>query len=251
MTNKNLFGFVEITDEKGYLFEETSSREGLIKNEAFDELVDFLIKSFDACRARVESSVGFTEKKNKREYRLKAAKDQKEKLQRLKNFIESTEEVQSVDTGKEEVKEGSFNREEAKATLDELVQTLDEQIDEIAMLRVLAGMGLSIGEFVHEIRQFSPAFEGDLSKLASFVVNDEMKQGVNRLSRNFEQFQSYAAYFDETIRNNANREIHPIEIRDAVRGFEEIIKRNALKNNIKNEENVALQVPKGLSLSGR
>lgn len=234
LNNRNLFGFVEITDEKGHLFEETSSREGLIKNEAFEELVDFLIKSFDACRARVESSVGFTEKKKKRAKRLKAKKDQKEQLKGIKDFIDSTDGGQSSTTDSDEKGEG-FSREEAKAALDELETVLDEQMDEISMLRVLAGMGLSIGEFVHEIRQFSPAFEGDLSVLSANLVNEDMKQGVNRLSRNFEQFQSYAAYFDETIRNNAKRELKPIEIRDVVRRFEEIIKRNASKNNIKIE----------------
>ncbi|HMQ46368.1 MAG TPA: ATP-binding protein [Saprospiraceae bacterium] len=237
MTNKNLFGFVEITDEKGHLFEETSSREGLIKNEAFGELVDFLIKAFDACRARVESSIGFTEKKKKREKRQKAKRDQIEQLKGIKDFIDSTEDGQSNTTDGEEKGE-RFSREEAKAALEELEIVLDEQMDEIAMLRVLAGMGLSIGEFVHEIRQFSPAFEGDLlTMLAAYAANDEMKQGLTRLSRNFEQFQSYAAYFDETIRNNAKRELRPIEIRDVVRGFEDIIRRNALKNNIKIESN--------------
>ena len=38
LSNKNLFGFVEIQDSTGMLFEETSSREGLIENEAFNEL---------------------------------------------------------------------------------------------------------------------------------------------------------------------------------------------------------------------
>ena len=33
--NQNFFGFVEITDPKGQLFEETASREGLIENQAF------------------------------------------------------------------------------------------------------------------------------------------------------------------------------------------------------------------------
>ena len=34
LNNKNLFGFVEITDPQGKIFEETASREGLIENEA-------------------------------------------------------------------------------------------------------------------------------------------------------------------------------------------------------------------------
>ncbi|WP_435523238.1 hypothetical protein [Chryseobacterium indoltheticum] len=43
--NINFFGFVEITDESGLTFDETSSREGLFNNEAFEELVDFVQRS--------------------------------------------------------------------------------------------------------------------------------------------------------------------------------------------------------------
>lgn len=235
LTNKNLFGFVEITDEEGTLFEETSSREGLIKNEAFEELVDFLIKAFDACRGRVVSSVGFIEKKTARKKRQEEKNTPKTKFEHLKEFIKASGEEQKSEEGSGSNGETNFNQEEAKAVVDELEQAFKEQMDEIAMLRILAGMGLSIGEFVHEIRQFSPAFDGDISALNSQTVNDEMKQALSRLSRNFSQFQSYAAYFDETIRNNSKRDLRPIEIRKVVREFEKIIERNASKNHIKIE----------------
>ena len=57
LSNKNLFGFVEIQDSTGMLFEETSSREGLIENEAFNELSDFVHKSLVAARQRLASAL--------------------------------------------------------------------------------------------------------------------------------------------------------------------------------------------------
>ena len=57
LNNKNLYGFVEITDPGGALFEETASREGLIENEAFRQLSDFLHKSLVAARQRVSEGV--------------------------------------------------------------------------------------------------------------------------------------------------------------------------------------------------
>jgi len=239
LSNKNFFGFVEIIDDDGTIFEETASREGLINNDAFSDLVDFLSSACDICRNRVESSISFKQKRKKRQDRLNAEKSQKEKLELLKDYIASSHERAPDDdsassVGSDQEQEG-ISREEAEATLDELAKTLGEQIDEIAMLRVLAGMGLAIGEFVHEIRQFSPAFGGELKTLFSYSINEDVKDGLNRLYRNFEQFQSYAAYFDETIRNNVNRELQPIEIRDVIRDFEKIINRNASKNNIQIE----------------
>ena len=43
-TNQNFFGYVEISDESGD-FEETSSREGLLNNEAFVELQNVIYRS--------------------------------------------------------------------------------------------------------------------------------------------------------------------------------------------------------------
>lgn len=43
--NINFFGFVEVTDESGITFDETSSREGLFENDAFEELVSFVSRS--------------------------------------------------------------------------------------------------------------------------------------------------------------------------------------------------------------
>lgn len=228
--NRNIFGFVEIIDEHGDLFEETSSREGLIKNEVLLDLVDFLSRAFQKCRRRLEASVGFKEKRIQREKRIQKEKNQKERIHQLRLFIEEKADEKQSDNKQQGT---TFNFDELKAAVDEAERNLDE----IAMLRVLAGMGLSIGEFVHEIRQFGPAFGGDLSVLFSSAVNEEMKQGVSRISRNFEQLQSYAAYFDQTIHNNVRRELYPIEIRDVIRGFEDVIQENALKNSIQIKSN--------------
>ncbi len=51
--NKNFFGFVEIIDSKGELFEETSSREGLIEGIASNELRDFISGVLKAAALRV------------------------------------------------------------------------------------------------------------------------------------------------------------------------------------------------------
>ncbi|WP_240364921.1 ATP-binding protein, partial [Pseudomonas syringae] len=43
--NSNFIGFVQLTDPNGNNFEETASREGLIENQAFSQLQDFIYKS--------------------------------------------------------------------------------------------------------------------------------------------------------------------------------------------------------------
>lgn len=216
--NKNVFGFVEIVDEKGDIFEETSSREGLLKNESLKDLVDFLSTAFQLCRRRLESTVEFKDKRAKRQKRLSDEKGQKARLQQLKLFIE---EKTSQDTGSEDSDSESshFDAEELKATVEEVERIIDEQLDEIALLRVLAGMGLSIGEFVHEFRQYSPAFDGDLAALVKKSLDDETKKIIHNLRANFDLFKVYASYFDETVQENAQRKLRLINIREPIRSF--------------------------------
>jgi signal transduction histidine kinase/anti-sigma regulatory factor (Ser/Thr protein kinase) len=217
-SNKNVFGFVEIVDENGDLFEETSSREGILKNEVFRDLVDFLRDAFQACRRRLESTVEFKEKRSKRQKRLIAEKTQKERLHQLKLFID--EKTTQNKTGEDDGSENNrFDAEELKATVEEVERTIEEQLDEIALLRVLAGMGLSIGEFVHEFRQYSPAFDGDLVTLAQKSLNEETKKIVHNLRANFDLFKIYASYFDETVQENAQRRLRIINIREPIRSF--------------------------------
>lgn len=61
--NNNLFGFVEILDKEGLLFQETASREGLIENAAFEELVDFLQKSLITARGRIAEKITLIKKR--------------------------------------------------------------------------------------------------------------------------------------------------------------------------------------------
>ncbi len=51
--NRSLFGQVELNDEDNILFEETSSREGLIENEAFEQLRIFVRKSVEWAANRI------------------------------------------------------------------------------------------------------------------------------------------------------------------------------------------------------
>ena len=69
LSNQNLFGFVEIIDPTGNAFEETASREGLIENDAFNQLSDFINKSLVAVRGRIAEKIKvFKETQNKDDF---------------------------------------------------------------------------------------------------------------------------------------------------------------------------------------
>ena len=168
-TNKNFFGFVEIIDKEGELFEETASREGLIENEALDELKDFIRKAIIAGIRRLSPFV-YSEKK-KRDEKRKDNKSIKAKIEGIQAKIdEFSKEEQDSETQDDQ---GIPNKSEFKniiGDLSELQEDLKAILDELAMLRILATLGITIGEFTHEIIQFPTFFN---SKLKTLLLNPQ------------------------------------------------------------------------------
>jgi signal transduction histidine kinase len=91
------------------------------------------------------------------------------------------------------------------------------------MLRVLAGIGLNIAEFTHEIRQFIPSFNGSINYLIHQNLSAEAKSSLLNLKENFNRFKTYTSYIDNTITQNVNREKRPLDLREIIRDFNEII----------------------------
>ena len=207
--NNNFFGFVEVIDPEGELFEETSSREGLIENEPFNQLTNFVNKSLRVSAQRINSA-RLTEKKNKS--RIKPSnssainnKSAREKLNELKGESEET---------------------------DELIDEIIFELEEIEMLRVLAGIGLNIAEFTHEIRQFIPSFNGSIDFLLNSSLSEEVNETLINLQKNFNRFKSYTNYIDHTLSQNANREKKPIKLRKVLDDFADILSNDMIDEKI-------------------
>lgn len=239
LNNKNLFGFVEITDPEGIIFEETASREGLIENEAFRQLSDFINKSLIAARRRI--SVGITsfkeEQKNEDDFTQKTTREElstNEKLQTLKDILDDDSEKDDDDQqeSKEEKKE---KREKQREEGKKIVEELRKELEEASMLRVLAGLGLSIGEFTHEIKQFQPAVYGHVNKLQKQNLSEEGEVELIGLEKNFDSLFAYTGYFSATVSQNINRETEPVDVLIVLDNFEQIISNDLERNLIKFE----------------
>jgi signal transduction histidine kinase len=112
-------------------------------------------------------------------------------------------------------------------------------IDENNMLRILAGLGLVIGEFIHEVHRFLPGFDAEISFLKNAVKDIKgVYERVELLGTNIKSFTSYTSYFDKAISRNVIRELQPIELRDVVKDFAIVIDNNLKRANIKFEKPV-------------
>jgi signal transduction histidine kinase len=238
LSNKNLYGFVEITDPEGRLFEETASREGLIENEAFIQLSDFLHKSLIAARQRI--SEGVTLFKEQRVWDENFTEESEEKQQSTEEKLKELEEIvedlgdQKEDTQKEQQDSGKEKekKEDRKAKGKKLVASIRKEIEEASMLRVLAGMGLTIGEFSHEVKQFQPSVYGYISKLKEEDLSENALVQLEGIKLNLNNLIAYTGYFNATVSQNINRETSPIDVLAILDIFQKTIDNDLRKNSI-------------------
>ncbi len=226
--NRNFFGFVEIIDTIGEQFEETASREGLIENNSFDDLVNFLTKSLQYARIKLAEKVFKIREDAEKQVQdvNKSFNDQIAYLE--ENVSKITSEILETNADpavQERVQKFNHNFYTLVADLKSRYSSL---LEEQGMLRVLSGMGLQIGEFSHEITHYLPAINGDLFQLKLLGKdNEQIQQAVASLVLNFTQFKSYTSYFSTTISQNSQRELKPILLGEIVGEFIRTIKPNA------------------------
>jgi len=224
-SNRNLFGFVELIDGDEGIQDETASREGMIQTPAFRELTNFVSIAIKQGLQRVAEKI--------KVYLDRIRKEQREsQLSIPYRYI-----TQSLDTGKTLLHEIIESLQKLENIPPDVVQKIESilgtfitierdikaQIEEVNMLRVLAGLGLVIGEFTHEIRQFGPIFQGNLNFLEQHVKEEKTKQVIKELKQAFKKFSSYTAYFDKAVSRNVSRELQPIDLREVVSEFKETI----------------------------
>lgn len=237
--NRNFFGFVELED-KSENFEETSSREGLIENEYLSELVSFIYRSLTSAVMKVSelrgrkvtaSQKGFTKRNENPSEKVDSSIEQIEEL--FKNTETATENnPRNSDKDSTSERANLLIADLKKAREEEKIKN-QELIDENNMLRILAGLGLVIGEFVHEVQRFLPGFDADIRFLKNAVKEyTEVYERTELLETNVKSFTAYTSYFDKTISRNVHRELESIELRDVVRNFETVITNDLIRSNI-------------------
>ncbi|WP_445453163.1 ATP-binding protein [Flavobacterium sp. 25HG05S-40] len=235
--NSNFFGFVELTDKEKN-FNETSSREGLVENEAFVQLQNFIYRSL------LTGVIKTAEVRN-----VKIASGQRkegslyEKIEiRIKDIAHT---IEALDRELEN-EEGNIQvKKRRKKRLDKLKKDIKKVADlqkeeqgkylkEKSMLRVLSSVGLTIGQFIHEVKDYLINMESDIGFLVEKLKADEvLLKRVTILDKNVATFQTYTSYFDGVISQNVIRDLKPIDLQKASERFWESIKNDAQKSNIK------------------
>lgn len=236
--NISFFGLAEIDSEGAEILKETSSREGLIQNQAYDELVDYLYRAITKMVLKVADLRGRKGTANQKDWKKRNSTIRVDTaIEELKHIVENV----PKEGGSEE---GGADNNSFYSQAKELIETIvvgrreekeDQQklIDENNMLRVLAGTGLVIGEFIHEINRFEPAFSADIEVLKCGINQDDSLQTtINEMKERLKSFKSYTSYFDRTISRNVIRELIPINVKEQINAFYSSIQNDLARANI-------------------
>lgn len=208
--NNNFMGFVSIQDSEGELFQETASREGLVENEAFFILQNYIARALKGAAVVVAHE-----------------RDRKPLPRQIKRY-NSPEEALDAFMGQatklsQNILEKRPVDEKNVKMMQEAASEAQKLISEIPMLRVLAGLGLMIGEFTHEIKLSFGAVNNALDLMRKHV-SEAGQSSLNDLSSLFKSIQSFARYFDHAIVDNAHRGLAPVDLVGIVGDFKEIVR---------------------------
>jgi len=239
--NINFFGFVEIVDPEGKLFQETSSREGLVENEAYKELVNFtsrVLKAAVMAVAEIRKRKQTTSQKKWKKKRTPVVrlKDTTEQLAKLGEELEAVSSTAAIAHSRQAVKRMAQRISEFVIELEDTAAAQEEEtslrIQEEGMLRVLASLGLIIGEFTHEVRHRFPPIIADAQYFSSLHKSGAHNRVARSLLDHLSTFKAYTAYFDRAVSENARRELVLQELSVVLRNFQKIIQPAAKRYGI-------------------
>lgn len=234
--NQNFFGFIELVDPDGRIFEETASREGLIETDGFNELVSFVGDVLEAGVIRIAEARGRKSKPTKSNV------TPAEKIQKAVDVIRRAKSDLDISLSDKNTKRAAAQQASVAKVIQDAVQLLEESVssqqerdeallNENSMLRVLASLGLSIGQFNHEIRNMFPALLADTHLLISLTSGDTREKAM-RLKKNIQSFKTYTSYFDKSVSDNARRETVVQDVIKILRSFWGVITPSCERRDI-------------------
>jgi len=236
--NNNFFGFVEMKDNENQ-FNETSSREGLIENEAFVQLQNFVYRTI---------MTGVVKVANIRNSKIVTSQQKDENGQwedlevRIKNIALTLEELDNELEEENVGVEAKYRRrkkiklvKKEISDVNKLQQNeLKKLIKERSMLRVLSSVGLTVSQFIHEIKYYMDNIQSDIRYVSNAVEHDKKSsERMAILTQNFTTFQTYTSYFNDVVSQNVIRELEPLNLKYIVQKFINSISNDSERSGIK------------------
>src|SRR5690606_860227 len=181
-----------LMDSKGLVFEESAGREGLIEKEAFAQLQQFVSQALQLGFINFASWF-----RNSDEYKIfnpdkKDVPTNNSVQKNLNDLKEATKVLTNPDATEEEKQQASTDLEKATK---KFASDTKAAINELEMMRILAGTGLTISEFVHEIKQIVPSTKGYIKETLKMSLLDAVRYNLENINEVLSSLEAYTSYF--------------------------------------------------------
>jgi signal transduction histidine kinase len=230
IANRNFFGVVEVHDPEGTIFEEHTSREGLIETPSFLELQDLVssilinaAQQIARDRGRKPSSGQPAQPLASRETpRLDDVRDLVRRVIRVTRDLATT--VGGPDA--ESAAQLSIMALNALNTKQgDIDAARNQQADEAEMLRFLATLGMTTAEFAHETGMTFEAFRLDFAQLFDVAISampndDDFAAQAGRARAMLDRLDSLTSYLSSLAAARSLREMRPVSLSKAIERFQ-------------------------------
>lgn len=217
--NHNFFGHVEITAEENIFLEETSSREGLIENDAYVELQKFARKCVEWGALRVAAVRHRKQTASQKDFISSVRRKPSEVFKALKDSSSSYSSSRQEDIFKEAEKEVLEYEREVEKEREALLRYE-------SMLRILASLGISISIFGHEIKGANAAIAGRMNLLKETINRGWQDPAMVSISNRVEKLAiavgkvtSLGNYVADLMSSTGSREMRSVSVQGAVERF--------------------------------
>ena len=229
----NFFGQVTIPPSVDSLFEETSSREGLIENEAFAELRSFVRWAVEWATMRVASA---------RKRKQRAGESNFVSVVRKPSDVlrEFKEQLPLVPAENEKFSE-NFQKVEAAVVEFERIYEAERvaAIEYEEMLRILASLGLSISVFGHEVKGSQTSLLANIKVLGealSAVENEAARNSMlarhAELRRAADRVFNIGGYIAGLMSRTESRDTKELSVKGSIERFVKQFEDYMAKQNV-------------------
>lgn len=241
--NRNFFGQVSIASDENPLLEETASREGLVENEAFDELQEFSKKAIVWAIARIAAA------RNRKQTASQPGfvSQVRPPSQSIRTAIELLEDEgqgngEEPEKGSDETASTRLSlppkekilgalkaaEKDARATEEEFERQRQASLHYEAMLRLLASLGLSISVFGHEVKGAQEAIrarlqllEDDIGALPEGNQREDLRRQHEKLEDSTRRLFDIGGYIAGLMSKTESRDLRELSVSGALKRFSE------------------------------
>lgn len=234
--NRNFYGFVEVDDPEGGQFEEHTSREGLIENAPFAELRDLVSSTLITAAEIMAAQRG---RKTRAGGASKPPAPVSDFVRQIRDAAKEAEEGASQ-TNNDGVQ--GTNRPNYAALLNRAGDALEagnaEIADALAMLRMLATLGLTMAEFSHETGMAFESAKLDAtavfkSAMESSPNDQKLRARAQRAQSMIDRLYALTNYLNEVAAARSARTMAPVSVKGAINEMVKGLTEQALAVKVK------------------